>query len=209
MRADLRTGVGTFSSLTGLRDAIAPIGTRPSQRMWVVLLISTGGLSSHHLASSIYGSLAPCFNSTLFGDTMAAAWVQKNARGDGFPSSQFGQINSPKRNTLETAFSLIKLPLKFSDQRRKSKRSIPGKNRGELPSGPLGPVGRAGRPTLFRGPVRSCLPCTALFSHSEPMRKRWPSKSSRETPKNKRKTIYKNQHLVLRPRLDVRALLPW
>jgi hypothetical protein len=40
MRADLQTRVGTFSSLTGSRDAIAPIGTRPPQRMWAVLLIS-------------------------------------------------------------------------------------------------------------------------------------------------------------------------
>jgi hypothetical protein len=136
MRADLRARVGTFSSLMGLRDAIAPVGTRPSQQMRAVLLISTGSLSSHRFASSIDGSLAPCFNSTLFGDTMAAAWVQKNARWDGFPSSQFGQINSPKRKTLGTAFSLFKLPLKVSDQRRKSKRSILGKNRGEPPPGP-------------------------------------------------------------------------
>jgi hypothetical protein len=136
MRADLPTGVGTFSSLTGLRDAIAPVGTRPPQRMRAVLLILMGSLSSHRFASSIDGSLAHCFNSTLLGDTMAAAWVQKIARWDGFPSSQFGQINSLKRNTLETSFSLFKLPLKFSDQRRKSKRSISGKNRGALPSGP-------------------------------------------------------------------------
>jgi hypothetical protein len=36
-------------------------------------------LSSNRIASSIDGSLAPCFNSTLLGDTMAAAWVQKYA----------------------------------------------------------------------------------------------------------------------------------
>jgi hypothetical protein len=136
MQADLRTGVGTFSSLTGLRDAIARVGTRPPQWMRAVLLISTGSLSSHRFASSIDDSLAPCFNSTLFGDTMAAAWVQNNARWDGFPSSQFDQINSPKRNALETAFSLFKLPLKFSDKRRKSKMSESGKNRGEPPPGP-------------------------------------------------------------------------
>jgi hypothetical protein len=76
MRADLRTGVGTFSPSTGLRDAIALVGTRPPQRMRAVLLISTGSLSSHHFASSIDGSLAPCFNSKLLGDAMAAAWVQ-------------------------------------------------------------------------------------------------------------------------------------
>jgi hypothetical protein len=40
----------------------------------------TDSLSLHRFASSIDGSLAPCFNSTLFGDIMAAAWVQKNAR---------------------------------------------------------------------------------------------------------------------------------
>jgi hypothetical protein len=152
MRADLRTGVGT-SSLTGLRDAIAPVGTRPTQRMRAVLLISMGSLSSHHFASSIDGSLAHCFNSTLFSDTMVAAWVQENARWDGFPSSQFGQLNSPKRNALETAFSFFKLPLKFFDQRRKSKRHVPGKNRGETPPAPLGRPDRAGRPTLLCGSV--------------------------------------------------------
>jgi hypothetical protein len=156
MRVDLRTGVGTFSSLTGLRAVIAPVGTRPPQRMQAVLLISTGSLSSHHFASSINGSLAPCFNYTLFGDIMAAVWVQENARWDGFPSSQFGQLNSPKRNALEIAFSFFKLPLKFSDQRRKLKRHVPGKNRGELPPGPPGPIrpGRSGPvfrvPPLFR-----------------------------------------------------------
>jgi hypothetical protein len=93
-------------------------------------------LSSHRFATSIDGSLAPCFNSMLFGDTMAAAWVQKKARWDGFPSSQFGQINSPKRNALEAAFSLFKLPLKVSHQRKKLKRSESGKNRGEPPPGP-------------------------------------------------------------------------
>jgi hypothetical protein len=142
MRADLRTGVGTFSSLTGLRDAIALVGTRPLQRMRAVLLISTGSLSSHHFASSIYGSLAPCFNSTLFGDIMAVASVQENTRWDGFPSSQFGQLNSLKRNTLETAFSFFKLPLKFFDQRRKSKSRVPEETGGEPPPGPPVPVGQ-------------------------------------------------------------------
>jgi hypothetical protein len=155
MRADLRTGVGTFSSLTGLRDAIALVGTRPLQRMRAVLLISTGSLSSHHFASSIDGSLAPCFNSTLFGDIMAAASVQENTRWDGFSSSQFGQLNSLKRNTLETAFSFFKLPLKFFDQRRKSKRHVLGKNRGEPPPGPPRPVGpgRPAHPAPRAGPV--------------------------------------------------------
>jgi hypothetical protein len=170
---DLRTGVGTFSSLTGLRDVIAPVGTRPPQRMRVVLLISTGSLSSHRFASSIDGSLAPCFNSTLLGDTMAAAWVQKIARWDGFPSSQFGQINSPKRKILGTSFSLFKLPLKFSDWRRKSKRSIPGKNRGEPPLGPhwVGRAGPAGPPCPEgrSGPVRSPVyhPFFAFLAHGK------------------------------------------
>jgi hypothetical protein len=112
-------------------------------------------LSSHRFASSIDGSSAPCFNSMLFGDIMAAAWVQENARWDGFPSSQIGQLNSPKRNALETAFSFFKLPLKFSDQRRKSKRHVPGKNRGEPPPGPLRPVGpgRPAHPTPRAGSV--------------------------------------------------------
>jgi hypothetical protein len=120
-----------------------------------------GSLSSHRFASSIDGSLASCFNSTLFRDTMAPAWVQKNARWDGFPSSQFGQINSPKRNTLETAFFLFKLPLTFSDQRRKLKRNESGKNRGEPPPGPhwAGRTGPAGPPYSGgrSGPV-SCEP---------------------------------------------------
>jgi hypothetical protein len=64
-------------------------------------------LSSYRFASSIDGSLAPSFNSTLFGDVMAAAWVQENASWDGFPSSHLGQLNSPKRNTLETVFSFF------------------------------------------------------------------------------------------------------
>jgi hypothetical protein len=82
------------------------------------------------LPSSIDGSLAPSFNSTLLGDVIAVAWVQENARWDRFPSSHLGQLNSPKRNTLENAFSFFKLPLKFFDQRRKSKRYILGKNWG-------------------------------------------------------------------------------
>jgi hypothetical protein len=124
--------------------------------MRVVLLITTSSLSSHHSASSIDGSSAPCFNSTLFGDIMVAAWVQENARWDGFPSSQFGQLNSPKRNTLETVFSFFKLPLKFSDQRRKSKSRVPEETRGEPPHGPPGPVGpsRPTHPASRAGSVR-------------------------------------------------------
>jgi hypothetical protein len=97
-------------------------------------------LSSQRFASSIDGSLAPIFNSMLFGDIMAAACVQENVRWDGFPSSHLGQLNSPKRNTLETAFSFFKLPSKFSDQRRKSKRHVPGKNGGEPLLEPFGLV---------------------------------------------------------------------
>jgi hypothetical protein len=135
--------------------------TRPSQRMRAVLLISMGSLSSHRFASSIDGSLAPCFNSTLFGDIMATAWVQVNARWDGFSSSQFGQLNSPKRNTLETAFSFFKLPLKFSDQRRKLKahsREKPRRTATGTPwagwTGPAGPPCSAGRAgPVFRVPL--------------------------------------------------------
>jgi hypothetical protein len=97
---------------------------------------------------------------------------------DGFPSSQFDQINSLKRKTLGTSFSLFKLPLKFSDRRRKSKRSFPGKTGANRRRGPIGPVGpgRPAHPVLGAG-----FPCTALFSLSQPMGKSWPSKSSRET----------------------------
>jgi hypothetical protein len=113
-----------------------------------------GSLRSHRFASSIDGSLAPCFNSTLFRDIMASAWVQENARWDGFSSSQFSQLNSPIRNTLEIAFSFSKLPLKFSDQRRKSKMHVLGKNRNRCrnPHGPVGPSWPA-HPTPQAGPV--------------------------------------------------------
>jgi hypothetical protein len=166
MRADLRPGVGTFSSLMGLWDAIAPVGTCPLQRMRAVLLISMGSLSSHRFASSVDGTMVPCFNSKLLGDTMAAVWVQKYAWWDGFPSSQFRQINSPKRKTLGTSLSLFKLPLKFSDRRRKLKRSKSGKNRGESPLGPrwAGRTGPTGPPCLGDrfGPV-SRVPPFFLF----------------------------------------------
>jgi hypothetical protein len=46
-----------------------------------------GYLELASLASSANGSLAPSFNSTLFGEVMVAAWVQKDANWDGFPSS--------------------------------------------------------------------------------------------------------------------------
>jgi hypothetical protein len=95
----------------------------------------------HRFASSIDGSSAPCFNSTLFGDIMAIAWVQENVRLDGFPSSQLSQLNSPKRNALETAFSFFKLSLEFSDQRRMSKSRVPEETRGEPPPGHPGLVG--------------------------------------------------------------------
>jgi hypothetical protein len=168
MRSDLRTGVGTFSSLTGLRDAIAPDGTRPPQWMRAVLLISMGSLSSHHFASSINGSLAPSFNSTPFGDIMGVVWVQENARWDGFSSSHLGQLNCPKRNTLETAFSFFKFPLKFSDQRRKSKRHVLGKNRGRTAAGPpwAGRTEPADLPQFAGryGPVFHAPPLFCIFS---------------------------------------------
>jgi hypothetical protein len=124
--------------------------------MRAVLLISMGNLSLHHFASSIDGSLAPSFNSTLFGDVMAAMWVQENVSWDGFPSSHLGQLNSPKRNTLETAFSFFKRPLKFFDQRRNSKTRVQKETGGEPQLGPPGPVG-PGRPaclSLWAGVVR-------------------------------------------------------
>jgi hypothetical protein len=168
--ADLRTGVGTFSSLMGWRDAIAPVGTRPPQWMRAVLLISTGSLSSHRFASSIDGSLAPSFNSMLFVDVMVAAWVQENVRWYGFPSSHLDQLNSPKRNTLETTFSFFKLPIKFYDQRRKLKSRVPEETGGEPPPGPPGPVG-PGRPACLgsrAGSVRfSVYPFYFAFSAHE------------------------------------------
>jgi hypothetical protein len=167
MCADLRTGVGTFSSLTGLRDVISPVGTRPPQRMRAVLLISTGSLNSHRFTSYIDGSLAPCFNSKLFGDIMAAAWVQENARWDGFPSSQFGQLNSPKRNALEPHF-LFQTSLKIFWPKKEVKRHVPGKNWGEPPSGPpwAGRTGPAGPPCseVRSGSVSRVPPLFRIFS---------------------------------------------
>jgi hypothetical protein len=139
-------------------------------------------LSSHRFASSIDGSLAPSFNSTFFGDVMAAAWVQENARWDGFPSSHLGQLNSPKRNTLETTFSFFKLRSKFFDQRRKSKSRIPEETGGEPPPGPPRPVG-PGRPAclgLRAGSVQFFV--YPFYFSFQPMRKIWPGKILRETP---------------------------
>jgi hypothetical protein len=144
-------------------------------------------LSSHRFASSTDGSLSPSFISTLFEDIMAAMWMQKNARWDGFPSSHLGQLKSLKRDTLETTFSFFKLPLKFFDQRRKSKSHVPGKNRRRTAAR----APWADRPSSICGPVRSGFLCTPLISHFQPMRKRWPGKTLRETPENKGKTIYK------------------
>jgi hypothetical protein len=115
---------------------------------------------------------------------MAAAWVQKNAIWDGFLISQFGQINSLKRNTLETAFFLFKLPLKFFDQRRKSKRRIPGKNRGEPSSGPLGLIGpgRPAHPVLGGGPVPFPVyrPFFAFSAHEKKLAQKIFVRNSRE-----------------------------
>jgi hypothetical protein len=137
--------------------------------------------------------------------------VQNIAWRGWFPSSQFGQINSPERKTLGTSISFFKLPLKFSDRRRKSKRSNSGKNRRQPPPGPswAGRPGLAGRPTLSRGPGRSSFSCTALFRLLSPWEKVGPVNLCEKLQKIKRKTIYRNSCLVFRPRLDVRALLPW
>jgi hypothetical protein len=99
--------------------------------------------------------------STLFEDVMAAMWVQKNARWDGFPSSHLGQLRSPKRDTLQTTFSFFKLPLKFFDQRRKSKSHVPGKHRRRTAARApwAGRTGPAGLPPFVGrfGPV-FCVP---------------------------------------------------
>jgi hypothetical protein len=166
-------------------------------------------LSSHRFASSIDGSSEPSFNSTLFGDVMAVAWVQENARWDRFLSS-LGQLKNPKRNTLETAFSFFfKLPLKLSDQRRKSKSRVPEETGGEPPPGPPGTV-RPGRPAClgsWAGLVRfSVHPFYFAFSaHEKKMAQYNFTRNSKKIKEN----YLQNLHLVLRPRLDVRALLPW
>jgi hypothetical protein len=141
-----------------------------------------GSLNSHRFASSVDASLVPSFNSMLFGDVMATAWVQNDASWDGFPSSHLGQLNSLRRNTLETSFSFFELPLKFSDQRKKSKTRVPEETRGEPPPGPSGPVG-PGRPACLgsrAGAVR--LFAYPFYFTFQPMRKIWPGKTSRETP---------------------------
>jgi hypothetical protein len=103
------------------------------------------------------------------------------------PSSQFGQINSPKRKTLGTSISLFKLPLEFSERRRKTKRSFPGKNWGEMPPGAPGPIrlGRPAYPVPGTGPVRFSV--YRLFFAFSAHGKSCPSKSSRETPENLKK----------------------
>jgi hypothetical protein len=149
-------------------------------------------LSSHRFASSIDGSLAPSFNSTLFGNVMAAVWVQENVRWDGFPSSHLGQLNSPKRNTIETAFSFFKLLLKFSDQRRKSKRRVPGKNRGRTAARAprAGQIGPADLPR-FAGQFGLVFCVPLLFRIFSPRENYGPVKLHEKLQKNKRETIYK------------------
>jgi hypothetical protein len=104
MHSDLRTGVETLSSLTWWRDAIGPVGTRPPQQMQAVLLISIDGLSLHHFTSRFNGFSAPSLISTLLGDVIAAAWMQKNENWDGFPGSNLVPLNSLGRNALEPIF---------------------------------------------------------------------------------------------------------
>jgi hypothetical protein len=74
--------------------------------MWAVLLISIDGMSSHRFTSSGFnGFSVPSLISMLHGDVMAAAWVQKDANWDGFPSSHLVSLNSLGRNALEPIFS--------------------------------------------------------------------------------------------------------
>jgi hypothetical protein len=177
--SESETCVGSHVNLVGVsisfeKNLSAPIHCPP---LWFAVSVL-------RFTSSIDGSLAACFNSKLLEDTMATAWVQKIARWDGFLSSQFGQISSPKRKTLGTSFSLFKLRLKFSDRRRKSKRCKSGENRGEPPpephwacwTGPAGPPCFGGRSS----PVSRVPPFFAFSTHG----KSWPSKSLQETPEN-------------------------
>jgi hypothetical protein len=120
--------------------------------------------------------------------------------------------NSAKseEETLGTSFSFFKLPLKFYDQRRKSKRSNSGKNRGRRPPGPTwaGRLGLAGPPCLGgrAGPVFRTPP---FFRLLRPWEKVGPVNLHEKLQKTKRKTIYRNPCLVFRPRWDVRADPPW
>jgi hypothetical protein len=62
-------------------------------------------LSSHRFASSRFkGFSVPSLISTLLGDVMVAAWVQKDANWDGFPISHLVPLNSPGKNALEPIF---------------------------------------------------------------------------------------------------------
>jgi hypothetical protein len=164
MRSNLLTGVETLSSLTWWRDAISPVGTRPPQRMRAVLLISIDGLSSHRFASSVFnGFSAPNLISTLLGDVMAAAWVQKDANWDGFSSSNLVPLNSPGRNAIESIFFLFLTSLKFFDQTRKSKTRVPEETEGNPPPRPPGPI-RPGRPACPGSRVDSVwFSCALLF----------------------------------------------
>jgi hypothetical protein len=159
MHSDLQTGVEALSSLMGERDAIAPVGTNPLQRMRAVLLIL------HHFTSSANGSLAPSLNSTLFRDVMAASWVQKDANWDGLPSSNLGQLNSLGRNTLETAFSFFNFLYIFLTNERSQKRAS-RRNAGRtatwaLWAGRTGPAGclgsRVGVVRFFACPFYFCI----------------------------------------------------
>jgi hypothetical protein len=123
---------------------------------------------------------------------------------------RIGPSNSPKRKTLRTSFFFFKLPLKFSDQRRKSKRSNSGENRGRRPPGPTwaGRPRPAGPPCL-RGRVGLVFRAPPFFHLLSPWEKVGPVDLREKLQKTKRKTIYRNSCLVFRPRQDVRALLPW
>jgi hypothetical protein len=131
-------------------------------------------LSSYRFASSAFnGFSAPSLISTLLGDVMATAWVQKDANWDGFPSSHLVPLNSPGRNALETIFSFFLTSLKFSDQIRKSKTRVPKETGGEQPPGPPGPIG-AGRPACpgsRAGSVRffACPNISAFVAHVKKM----------------------------------------
>jgi hypothetical protein len=114
------------------------------------------------------------------------------------------------RSLVGNLIFLIQTSLKiFWPEKEIEKEHSGEKPRRTSAGAPLGRSDRAGRPTLFRGPVRSGFPCTTLFRFLSPWEKIGPVNLRKKLQKNKRKTIYKNSYHVFRPTLDVWALLPW
>jgi hypothetical protein len=133
------------------------------QVAWARIAWPPPSMAPWRLASTLHSS----------GDTMAAAWVQKIARWDGFPSSQFDQINSPKRKTLGTSLPYSNFPENFlyeEGSRKGANRVKPGWTAAGAPTRPVRP-GRPAHPISGADPVRFGFPFTAFFRFLSPWKK--------------------------------------